>query len=63
MQFLWNSFYMLLIEFYKILFVFAFQKRFWKNLNFFIFFFASNWYIFMFSDHFDMLISKIIFLK
>jgi hypothetical protein len=51
-----------LTEFQKTLFVFAFQKQFFQNLKFFYFFFTLNYY-FLFSDHFDALISKINFLK
>jgi hypothetical protein len=41
--------------------VFAFQKRFLKNLKFFYFFLYFKLISFMFSDHFDVLISKIFF--
>ena len=44
------------------LFVFAFQKRFWKNLNFFFSLLQINIFL-VFSDHFDVLVSKIIFKK
>jgi len=45
------------------LFAFAFQNRFLKILNFFSFFFALNYYFLVFLDHFDVLLSKIIFKK
>jgi hypothetical protein len=41
----------------------AFRKRFWKKLNFFFFFLLSSNMFLMFSDHFDMLISKLILKK
>jgi hypothetical protein len=44
------------------LFVFTFQKRFWKNLKFFIFCFKLIFF-FVFLNNFDVLISKIIFKK
>ena len=35
-----------LIEFREIMFIFAFQKHFWKKILFLFFLFTSNWYIF-----------------
>jgi len=43
------------------LFVFAFQKRFWKNLNLFYFFLLQINIFLVFSDYFDLLMLKIIF--
>jgi len=61
----WNTvFTCFLTEFCKTLFIFAFQKRFWKNLNCFYFFLYFKLILyFVFSDYFDALISKIIFFK
>jgi len=54
----------LLTEFHKTLFVFAFQKRFLKKFDNVLIFSLLQINIFLvFLDHFDMLISKIIFLK
>jgi hypothetical protein len=46
------------------MFVFAFQKRFWKKLNFILFFilFQINMFL-VFSNYFDVLMLKIIFKK
>jgi len=49
-----------LTEFRKTLFVFEFQKHFFQNLKFFYFYFKLIFFVF--SDHFDTLILKIIFL-
>jgi hypothetical protein len=50
-----------LTEFRKTLFVFAFQKSFWKKLKFFYFSLVQINIFLVFLDHFDALISKIIF--
>jgi hypothetical protein len=52
-----------LTEFRKTLLVFVFQKLFWKKLKMFYFFLYFKLIFFIFSDHFDTLISKIIFFK
>jgi hypothetical protein len=44
-------------------FVFAFQKYFKKNLKFFYFFPYFKLIFFSVPDHFDMLVSKIIYKK
>jgi hypothetical protein len=45
-----------LTEFRKNLFVFVFQKHFFQNLNFFLFFSLLQInYFFIFSNHFDAL--------
>jgi len=52
-----------LTEFHKTLFVFVFQKHFFQNLKIFYFFLPQINFFFVFSYHFDALISKIIFKK